>query len=927
MTDTSFAVAASERAEAERITAVEGSLGRSVAQKVMNPAPVIIEPQKINVAKNATCRRVIPFGADTSCRFISNWTGAAETDDDGVPFLNLLPPAVRPPGVGGREPIYLDQNGAGEYIRYDPSTFPDFCGQSATFSLWIETDTLDGGYFLTRYGTSEKVKPLRWWGLYAEAFGLYVYGFNAPSNADLPGSEWGRPFEFMKNKRRHMAFVFDHLTDKTHHYVDGKLLGTTQHPAGTISKMDCEMSGQDSYIGLGHRIPGAYHIKGPLQDWRYYRGRALSAEQIFKIAFNTAQRTCELSDEGGDTDFKDSAGKDCAWYQDQRNAFPEICSTQTVRRECALACGSKAPCWEGTAAAKDNVYSIWNRVIHLTEHTPGAGVICGRMGVDLVENCRANARSPDTSPAPGATGWEDIGSLFGWRSYMDIDVKNCDVLAKVVHLPCAFDGGWTKQINSEIKAGGGYTIEFWWKAVAGTKIPLDFADYETNADSMRRMVFFSKLSPPRVILTIEFRSNQMDTLMAMYGTCSTTDSEAMDVKGQYKTGVWYRMAAVLGAKNADGKVGQVIMQGSAYGFDFADWGWCLGDDSDFIEAIQLPGGVLMSPIHITPRPLAVKPLQEKYYTQKNDASLLRGPQMLDEEARAKARISYVRPTFSYPAALVSPPLVLQERLDKTAQCKNSLGTLFQKSLWARTVEGETCSAPYDCGDLLSDSRLLMSCSLDQPAPSFLGQTDRVAKDGALFYPEFLQSITDAPILSRGNETAMTNSYIDFQTKKIVIQMVAFSPEYGIASDIDITANFGSDVSVDFRVRDIQSIEGDRLTTYTWYMASAIIVSFLILLDKVFTANFKRQHGREVNKIAVLIEIAIQVVLPISYFAIRFTQLKNSEAVMNEIMGDEGLRCRRVCVIHARACVCVHARKCVFVCVCVFMCLCARVWRY
>ena len=110
---------------------------------------------------------------------------------------------------------------------------------------------------LTRYGTSEQVKPSRWWGIYAEAYGLYVYGFNAPSNADLP-LQWGRPLENMKPvSRRHIAFVFDKDTDQTLHYLDGKLLGMTQHSAGTIANMDCGMDGPQAYTGLGHRMPGA----------------------------------------------------------------------------------------------------------------------------------------------------------------------------------------------------------------------------------------------------------------------------------------------------------------------------------------------------------------------------------------------------------------------------------------------------------------------------------------------------------------------------------------------------------------------------------------------------------------------------------------------------------------------------------------------
>ena len=47
----------------------------------MVPVADLVEPA-IHVAKNATCRQIAPFGSDTSCKFISNWTGAAETDDE-----------------------------------------------------------------------------------------------------------------------------------------------------------------------------------------------------------------------------------------------------------------------------------------------------------------------------------------------------------------------------------------------------------------------------------------------------------------------------------------------------------------------------------------------------------------------------------------------------------------------------------------------------------------------------------------------------------------------------------------------------------------------------------------------------------------------------------------------------------------------------
>ena len=53
-----------------------------------------------------------------------------------------------------------------------------------------------------------------------------------------------------------------------------------------------------------------------MQDWRYYR-EALTAEEIKRLAFESIDedgknlRTCERSDEGGDTDWKDVKGKGC----------------------------------------------------------------------------------------------------------------------------------------------------------------------------------------------------------------------------------------------------------------------------------------------------------------------------------------------------------------------------------------------------------------------------------------------------------------------------------------------------------------------------------------------------------------------------------------------------------------------------------------
>ena len=78
-------------------------------------------------------------------------------------------------------------------------------------------------------------------------------------------------------------------------------------------------------------MPGAYGLKGAVQDWRYYLGTALTAEEVRKVAMETVVngenlRTCEMSQEGGDQIWLDINGHDCAWYQEMRKVRALACA-------------------------------------------------------------------------------------------------------------------------------------------------------------------------------------------------------------------------------------------------------------------------------------------------------------------------------------------------------------------------------------------------------------------------------------------------------------------------------------------------------------------------------------------------------------------------------------------------------------------------
>ena len=85
-------------------------------------------------------------------------------------------------------------------------------------------------------------------------------------------------------------------------------------------------------------------------------------------------------------------------------------------------------------------------------------------------------------------------------------------------------------------------------------------------------------------------------------------------------------------------------------------------------------------------------------------------------------IYYNRNTNAYPVSLVSPPILLQTRVEKTNVCQNELGSSYQDKVWQDTTVGVTCKFPYECDEeLLSGSTALMSCSSEETPTEFFGQ--------------------------------------------------------------------------------------------------------------------------------------------------------------------------------------------------------------
>jgi len=346
-------------------------------------------------------------------------------------------------------------------------------------------------------------------------------------------------------------------------------------------------------------------------------------------------RTCEHHAEGGDSTWTDVFGHDCAWYYKMAKKTEGICSSAKSQKECPTACAVKKPCHE--AHPHDTTYQLWNRVMKLEDslHHKGMGLICARQGVDVYELCKKNnstrrgASSTAVSTLVGHPPGAQVvaipadGSAYE-KSYMDINVRDCSVLKKVVDPYCTFGTARTdrrggesattttsssvsspamvfgSEVHKEIKKNGGYTIEFWLKIDTKTRIPTNNDDYKTESTSMRRIVFFSKVSPPQVMATIELRTDLNDIEYTAYGNCEKSHKATISVDfpnaDPLTAGKWNKISLIYGALNEYDKKGIRVIRGSQCGFQFMDGiDWCESTD-DFLQAIQLPGGVMMSVI-------------------------------------------------------------------------------------------------------------------------------------------------------------------------------------------------------------------------------------------------------------------------------------------------------------------------------------------
>jgi hypothetical protein len=288
-------------------------------------------------------------------------------------------------------------------------------------------------------------------------------------------------------------------------------------------------------------------------------------------------------------------------------------------------------------------------------------------------------------------------------------------------------------------------------------------DYKAEATSMRRILFLSKVSPPRVLAAITLRKNFDDLEFQAFGNCFKHNQASVAIKftkaDPLTADKWIKISMIYGAKNGFGKQGIRIMLGAQDAFEFmGSVSWCETDD-EFIQAIQAPGGIIMSPVEITLSPLPLKVLQARFYQQMEKMHVRTGPRLVDKK-RKLGRIQYARSEYTYPVALIAPPVVFQKRKVETPNCSTVAGTDYTYLLWNSTTNGEKCEFPYDCGGkLMSETTNILGCKNDESPSNFFGakKIGEGHRSQAGWFFEFLQTIGAAKVLKRVDQRRRIHS--------------------------------------------------------------------------------------------------------------------------------------------------------------------------
>ena len=212
------------------------------------------------------------------------------------------------------------------------------------------------------------------------------------------------------------------------------------------------------------------------------------------------------------------------------------------------------------------------------------------------------------------------------------------------------------------------------------------------------------------------------------------------------------------------------------------------------------------------------------------------------------------------------------------------------------VKDGLCAPPFSCVDeqVAFLPELTISCEGDAGGTDveYFGLRKRNVQ-GRSVYADLLYAITDTPFLFRNGRRHLTPYWIDSATRTATVMLCFFTPQHGVATVLEISADFSranAPVFVKTSFSHYAMLEGTSLALY-------IFVQSLCLINIIFMIFFVCQHIYDMldkvrNKqelhvykdIFVLIMDAASTLLVTAFVCIRLPTRFQSSAGASSVLG-------------------------------------------
>ena len=283
---------------------------------------------------------------------------------------------------------------------------------------------------------------------------------------------------------------------------------------------------------------------------------------------------------------------------------------------------------------------------------------------------------------------------------------------------------------------------------------------------------------------------------------------------------------------------------------------------------------------------------QRLYKRKTELEKIKGPRA-SERDRVEVFNSVTEKDvggFDEKLGLVAPPLLFQTRL-QTKTCNEAVANPFLKSQYG-LVNSSHCTAAGMCPGLTGFDNIMQCVGSEASSDTFFGLNTSVLNEEEGF-ADFLFTYSDNPIVVRQDQTLPTRNFFDSRTGagKIVASFV--SPENGVLTILELTANFdGASIFTASNFQMLSFLPKDRKDEALWMaiglfvaLGCVLILSFVQIIAVIRNIRAgKRYSTSDLFEVAYdVAQVVIIIIYEIMVVEITFKAEKRSGELVQDLV--------------------------------------------